>query len=579
MTVHLAIGDEARRLLVDSKFIAAWERLFIGCDWSTPFQSTAFTLPWYEIYSSQYDPLIVYSNVGGELEGLWLLAQNLITGEIGHAGLHHAEYQTWLCERCSASRFIPATLKAVRPHCSTGLIRLLFLAPNTPLDWLEAGNSPVRTDLRWHQRGIMRLGNECDFQSQLDGRKNRQKLNRLKRLGDVRLDRLDTRSDLEEVIDTIAIHCDLRQGATHQSLPFRDDPHKRELHLRMMEAGLLHAVVLRAGKDIVSAHLGICTSEGLMLGVIAHSPLHGAASPGRIMLMMLAQRLCEEGVTMFDLTPGGAYKDNFANDYDQVAVLDIFFKTTPFVRQAVRKRLGLLRRYLDDRLEIETKKLISLAERSFKKLRNRSPQRILRGTLKRLRAGLYFRQEFCIYQIALAGLRHPTNPVLNVNNLDDLLCYERTDPEGPTLFEFLDQSVRKLDQGQVLFSYAREGRLLHYSWLIPKTDRCGTNFGHELQFSEPTAVLWDDYTVPSARGQGLHKRSLEQRLAFAATIKGIEKASVGVLADNGASRRNIEAAGFRHVGSAWIERRLGTVRYWSDPSLVEIKIHRDRNGS
>ena len=46
---------------------------------------------------------------------------------------------------------------------------------------------------------------------------------------------MQTRAELERVMDAVADFYDLRQGAISSSTPFRDDPRKKEFTLRLLD--------------------------------------------------------------------------------------------------------------------------------------------------------------------------------------------------------------------------------------------------------------------------------------------------------------------------------------------------------
>ncbi len=112
---------------------------------------------------------------------------------------------------------------------------------------------------------------------------NRSRINRLERLGAVELVQLHSRADLESMIERIATFCDLRQGAINATLPFRDDPFKREFMLRLADAcDLTHCTALLVGAEPAALHLGFRNDKDVVLGLIAHSPFLARHSPGKL---------------------------------------------------------------------------------------------------------------------------------------------------------------------------------------------------------------------------------------------------------------------------------------------------------
>jgi RimJ/RimL family protein N-acetyltransferase len=112
-----------------------------------------------------------------------------------------------------------------------------------------------------------------------------------------------------------------------------------------------------------------------------------------------------------------------------------------------------------------------------------------------------------------------------------------------------------------LYTRVSDGRLLHYSWMIPRQARSASEWGQPIDLEPESAVLFDDYTHPLARGRGLHAASLRQRARDAVERFGAAWVYISVLAENLPSRRNIERAGFSLCASFFRTARFGRVRF------------------
>ena len=566
--VQAAVGADALRLLEQEAFRRAWDALHSACPWATVFQGPAFALTWYRVYAPRYEPVVVHSGEWerGDLAGLLLLARERESGEMVHVGAGHAEYHGWLARPGAAATFPVEAFVALRPIVrGAPFLRFLFLAPGTPLDWVAAAErAGFPTAVRWHKRGLMRVGDGSEVQASLRKSGNKSRLARLRRIGPVSLDQLDTAAALEGVIDVIAEQCDVRQGGVHASLPFRSDPLKRELYLAMMaEPGLLHATVLRAGDRVVASHLSTRDPRGVPLGLITHAPEYAAHSPGKLLLLLLGRLLGEQGYEVFDLTPGGSYKDRFATHTDDVCVAEVYFDRTAYAAYRMRHAASAMVRRVEERTGKEVRPTLERGARLLRQLRRRRPDALVRSLGVRAGRWAHSDREFRIYRYALNGGGAPaTLGRLSVNRLADLLDYSPAGPSDATLTEFLATAVERLEEGQIVFTYAEGGVLLHYSWLIPRARRVGSEFGHDIPTPEGPSVLWDDYTHPAARGRGLHQEALRARLSYAAAHELSPVAMIGVRADNAPSRHNIEKVGFQYAGSAWLSVRRGRARRW-----------------
>lgn len=107
-----------------------------------------------------------------------------------------------------------------------------------------------------------------------------------------------------------------------------------------------------------------------------------------------------------------------------------------------------------------------------------------------------------------------------------------------------------MERGEHVFTHADEQCLLHYGWFAPKQ---AESFFSEIRqrYSYPTgtAVLYDFYTDPEARGRGYYRSNLLQMLQRAAVEPSITQIYISVNAENGASRHVIEAVGFQYQES------------------------------
>src|SRR5262249_49814659 len=145
-----------------------------------------------------------------ELVGLFTLAVNTESGQIVAAGGAQAEYQVWLTEPQYANAFIEAAIERLRAAFPNGSLTLLFMPPNAPVEWIKAGNRwSDHCHLRRISRGLMEIGDGGRFRETLR-KKKQSKINNLKRLGDLRLERIHDPDKLGAVFDEIVDYQTLR---------------------------------------------------------------------------------------------------------------------------------------------------------------------------------------------------------------------------------------------------------------------------------------------------------------------------------------------------------------------------------
>jgi CelD/BcsL family acetyltransferase involved in cellulose biosynthesis len=570
LSVNLLFGKAAQEALCDPAFLASWQRLYAGCPWSTVLQSPDFCLPWYDLYNDHYQPLLVTAaDAFGNLVGLFTLAIGESGGEIVVAGAQMAEYQVWLSTPELGNEFIEAALDGLRERFPGKALQLLFLPQNAPLEWTVA-------DRRWGQscnlrtipHPLMAIDDGAKFRESLKKKSNKSRLNRLKQMGELSLERLTTADQLDAVLDQVYTYNHFRLAAFHQvELTGRPDPLARALYLRLMQAPrLVHATLLKAGKQIVAAHIGLYNRDQVLLGILAYSPFASKHSPGKLHILLLAEELAKEGITTFDLTPGGEYKDNFATHFGTAYVLNVFFDRQGYwgykgVRLAVDsgKKLFGAAGVSPERLKsIVHYGRHKLAHTSFRSL----PKKII-GTVKKR---LWHTGEMRIYAMPIESVAQLPNPcAMKRDCLDDLLDYAPAEGWQPPKDEFLRQVAAGLESGAHIYTYAEGGRLLHYGWLIERqAESVLTEVGQTNYLPPDTAVLADFYSHPLARGRGLYQKSLSQMLHDAAAIPGTRHIYIGVMADNGPSRHVIEKLGFRYQYSFFRRRRPMGTALWSN---------------
>ncbi|MBC8087872.1 MAG: GNAT family N-acetyltransferase [Phycisphaerae bacterium] len=565
--VKTVVGDDALTLLSSPGFLQSWTNLHDACPWATVFQSSAFVLTWFRVYASVYEPVVIHHTNGETLGGLLIVARDKTSGAISNAGTHHAEYHAWLALPEHANEFPGEALAALRGVGQSGTLRFLFLAPGTPLDWIQdEAKFGLRTSVRWHKRGLMRVGPDSEIFASFRKSSNKSRISRLKRIGAVSFTQLSTPEQLAAIIEVVADYCDVRQGGRNESLPFRSDPLKAGFYLAAMSVpGLMHVTALRAGDELLAFHAGF-QDKKIALGLITHAPQFAAHSPGKLVILFLGKLLGEQGYAEFDLTPGQSYKDRFATHSDDVAVLEVFLDGRSYARYRMGRQIAAAGRWVERRTGVDLRDRLGNAKQVAGRMRRAGVVKLGRAIARRAVHFVGKQGEFRYYEYPLLPAVQDTpseSARLRVNNLRDLLAYQPAGPGDPSIIEFLELVVERLAGGGIVFTYAEGGVLLHYSWLTPATNAVGSEFGHALKLAEERSNLWDDFTHPSARGRGLHQESLRTRVAYASTHALSPTAIIGVRADNAVSRHNIEKAGFEYIGSAWLSVNLGREQRWT----------------
>ncbi len=559
-SVQVYSQADAERLLESPEFQSQWRTLARDCPWGTALQSPEFACTWYRCYKERYSPLVLLRHgAGGQLDGLLLLATERTTGQLTFAGAHQSEYNVWLALPGDRTLISEALHSIAKLGFSS--ISFTYLPPGTPLDWLEP-EWKARSSLRVVRRPLLTVSNPDAMTESLTKKKNRRRLEKLQAGQSLEFVELQSPEELDVYYDEIIDFCDFRQGAVHGSCPFRDDPRKRGFYRALMEQrGLLHVTVFKSGDRLLGAHIGIRNKDEVMLGIVAHSPFLAEHSPGKLHVLQLGLMLHNQGFSRLDLTPGGdAYKDDRATEYDEAHALTVFLDSKALASHRMSNALRRVSKAVARVLRLDrdrVSRLSSLAKRAIA-----NPFRALRSLGRLAKRRIWSSTEMRFYRIEAAQVEPSAANIARRDNLHDLLCYEPADQSERSKQSFLSDVMTRIESGIHSYTVVRDNRLVHYGWL---TERSKQSFITEVQHPYPyppnSAVLWDFYTHPACRGQGLYSQSLKQILSDAAAHPGTDFIYIAVLADNVASRRAIEKAGYTYYESIVRKVRFGSASF------------------
>ena len=251
-SLALITGSAVIDLLLNPEFQKDLDVLFDFCTWATVFQSRPYITAWYQVYREKHLPILVKAVVNGKLAGVLPMVlidtqtidrrntgnRNRITG----AGHYDAEYQTWLAIPAYGESFIKEALGELMKQFPGHPIRFRYLPPGTPLNWMK-DDKKWRSygTLQMHARPLVKL-NEPDHAKLLQSKQFKNKLNRLKRLGEVHLECVTDFESFKNNLDELVDLYDFRFSALFNKHHFRDDPAKKEFLLELFRSPLLVAV-------------------------------------------------------------------------------------------------------------------------------------------------------------------------------------------------------------------------------------------------------------------------------------------------------------------------------------------------
>lgn len=522
-------GQAALVWLDDPATDARLGGIYRRCPWSTRFQSREFVVIWYRNYLKTHDPIVLFSEKDDRVTGFFGLARCKESGHLAVAGDHQAEYQAWLAEPDDGDAFLQTALQTMKQRYQPDVFRLRYLPPKAPTSWMEAPLAcGAAVERRSHRRPLFRLDDPERITASLKKKANKSRLNRLKRLGDVKLHHLKTPAALEAAIDRIIAVYDLRQGAANGICPFTADPQKRQFHLDLMaHPGLMQASMLTVGDEIAAAHLGLVSGDEVVVGIYAYSPFLAKHSPGKFLMLMLGADLAAEGKVWIDLTPGGSWKDRFATEHDEVSEARVVFS-----RSLARRRKAAARCLAAAHSSLA---LIGISPSDTRRLAERMR---LRPLLDRTRAALGGTLERLVLHRPCRDLVSPEQPSVAFakDRIDDLLCI---DPLNWPLSQqdFLAACEENLALGHHVYTHVEDGRLVHAVWTIDDLSDADLP-----DLPGKTTWVLDQTTSTVVGGRDLDRQCL---LAILADVAGhVDQIALALPSNDPAARAHAEALGF-----------------------------------
>jgi hypothetical protein len=306
-----------------------------------------------------------------------------------------------------------------------------------------------------------------------------------------------------------------------------------------------------------------------LLWLITHSPFYARHSPGELHTLMIGAELAKEDVPVFDLTPGGNYKDRYATKYDEVYVVTVFFNRARRLRYKLKRRLAETAKSAIRVFNI-TPEQTKNAFLTFLDLRQKwlrlSPAYLLSECFRKLRRSLWYKDELCVYASNL-GRSHSQNgsQAMKRDQISDLLIYQPVEAWQPTVNKFMRRALENLEAGHRVYTRVEDGKLAQYCWLIESLSQKSTIphciDGQSLVLPPDSVLITDFYT--HSHGRSLPRPSLYQVLLEAASASGAKQAYIAIQAGNDVMRRVIEEAGFTYQFSLFRKNVLGRLKNWS----------------
>jgi L-amino acid N-acyltransferase YncA len=166
-----------------------------------------------------------------------------------------------------------------------------------------------------------------------------------------------------------------------------------------------------------------------------------------------------------------------------------------------------------------------------------------------------------VHAIEAPQVDFPGDDEFHINALEDLTLFEQTERWLPRDVFVAEAHRRIEEEGMRLYTAVAQGVLVHYGWLVPRQQRSWFPYIRQhYDYPDGTAVLFNAYTHPAARGTGLHTRSMMRRIADGAAQPGARWVYTAIESHNRASRAVATRCGFRCVDVLYERIRFGRVQ-------------------
>lgn len=577
MQIDLYIGQEAERLLEDAEFRQQWRNLYARCPWASVYQGEEFVATWYEIYRAPYRALLLTSvDENGSLVGMFPLAVNADTGQIVAAGDKQAEYQAWLSLPEQENQFIESALERLCKDFPGKSLTLLFVLPKVPVAWAYTGKRWSRQcHARSMPRGLMEVGDGTSFKDTLR-KKKQSKVNRLKRLGNLHLDRITEPGELGAIFDDFLSFQGLRLRAIHNLPDVPHDPLMKNFYMKLITIPrMVHATALRVDDKLVSAQIHLYNNEQVILNLITHSPFYSRYSPGELHILMTGMELAKEEIPFFDLTPGGNYKERYATYHDEVHVITVFFSESACRKYKATRKLAESTKSLFQKIGVTPERArdfyLTILD-SKKKWTSLSKPALIVAGLKRLKGLFWHTEQVQMFSCPTDSPANSASSSLTCDQVADLLRYRPREVWQPPVNQFMKRVLENLEAGYHFFTRIEHGELVQYGWRMePQPGKPFLVNGFEIPLPPDASLLFDFYSTGDRASQPV--TSIAQMVGDVMRTPAKGPALFCLAAGNQSFRHALENAGFRYEYSLFRKKAFGKSTQWSDRADINALLN------
>ncbi len=477
ITVKIIRGDDALKYASDKAFLNKWKTLADNTAHKTVFQQSEFVSLWFHHYQQYFEPILVIGFSGSEeLVGLIPLAIERNSGILTQAGAQLAEYSGWLCTSNDNDAFLQAAFKAIKSDIPFSQWKWTYIAPDTDTSWLRSNqlkNTGIYAQFESMDSPILDLHDEEKLKKVLKNKSVKSKINRLKRKGELKIQRITEQSRALELMDQVTDLVNFRHESAHHDAAFEDDQLQRSFYeARNNNLKDNHFSVLWVGEKLLAFHYGYIDEDSIYIGLSAFDPTESKHSPGVIFLIYLANLLIEEGIRYIDLTPGGdEYKERLSNTHNVLYIPTIHTSMLEQSKQSLKKNCKAL--------AINALRSCNIDKDQIKKRFN-----------KESNTKTYSQNDFDLYSIKsdryVVKQSHQGQNI-NIQSYSDLLDYKQSD-NNISRQMILSDATYRFSREDTLFTIHQNSQLHAFSWLS-KIGAKYTRLGFDFSNNKDTVVI------------------------------------------------------------------------------------------
>ena len=513
-------GIKVVRLLQNDDFILAWKHLAQIDKKTTILQEPGFVIPWYACYAEVYSPVFCLGyDIAEKLIGLMPLALHRKTGAITHAGAQQAEYHGWLSYPEFGTFFPVECLIAIKKRYNPRKWQWRWVPPGAPTQWLF---SPMLVKhgifIRYQKEDspVWDLDNPTKLNSLMKSRSIRSRFNYFKKQGEVRFERIIDKGQTRRLMDVLSSQCDFRQKAAHNATPFASDPHKAMFYIdRQNYPEANHFSVLWVNDKVLATHFGAADEKTAYLGLTSFDPTQSRKSPGNLLMVKLAERLCEEGYRYLDMTPGGdQYKSRFSNTSQTLYRPTFYFKKSEKIKADIGERVvSLVKRIMP---------LVGIKDYQFPEVRyflsdllGLAKKRSIIQTARALALLVYEKRTSFYYRLEKdpSGFEEADQLGLQTQKYEHLMLYEGNWPWINKRI-LLSSAQNMFMRGEILYSCIEDEKLAYSGWrsMHRKEHRLSGGDG-TFKSAQESILIHDFYLEPQVEVGGRFKQYLNKMVA------------------------------------------------------------------